>query len=296
MSLEALPTLYQHHHSLILEHLQFLGSMILFLLACSTKPGYITKDNVDEYLSRYPHDDVHFKKGDMCEICNIPRVPRSKHCKACGKCVARFDHHCPWINGCVGQNNAKYFVGFLLSMSITLFMVSYLSLISIVYFMSDNHMLDSPPHVYTRTECVLIDWKIGLILLLYHRKFTLMALLLCFCMAISTIIFFFSQLSVMASGRTTYEMIQWTKLEDNYRSAQRKFEKKQMTEEEFNVVLKPKYVTNYYRNNALHNILSCLYPLKFRQAQSDKDRVVDKRNHGKNAFLKMKYGGKEKKE
>lgn len=31
----------------------------------------------------------------------------------CGCCVERFDHHCIWINQCVGLNNYKYFLSFL---------------------------------------------------------------------------------------------------------------------------------------------------------------------------------------
>lgn len=41
------------------------------------------------------------------------RPPRAHHCRICKRCVRRMDHHCPWINNCVGERNQKYFLQFL---------------------------------------------------------------------------------------------------------------------------------------------------------------------------------------
>jgi palmitoyltransferase len=49
-------------------------------------------------------------KATMCRHCTRARPERSHHCALCGVCILRLDHHCPWINNCVGFNNHKYFL------------------------------------------------------------------------------------------------------------------------------------------------------------------------------------------
>jgi hypothetical protein len=38
----------------------------------------------------------------LCRTCNMMKPDRCHHCSICQKCVLKFDHHCPWINNCVG--------------------------------------------------------------------------------------------------------------------------------------------------------------------------------------------------
>lgn len=46
----------------------------------------------------------------FCVTCSVRRPLRSKHCKSCHRCVAKFDHHCVWINRCVGDGNIRPFL------------------------------------------------------------------------------------------------------------------------------------------------------------------------------------------
>ena len=52
------------------------------------------------------------KYNRVCVKCQCSKPPRCHHCSVCGRCVMMMDHHCPWMNNCVGQRNLKAFLLF----------------------------------------------------------------------------------------------------------------------------------------------------------------------------------------
>ena len=46
----------------------------------------------------------------ICLECVKRKPKRSYHCQVCQICVEQYDHHCTWINNCVGKHNIARFV------------------------------------------------------------------------------------------------------------------------------------------------------------------------------------------
>ena len=81
-------------------------------------PFFVRNNNLN-------HQEMIWK---ICKYCKEIKPLRTHHCSLCDICVIKMDHHCPWINNCVGQNNQRYFLLFLFHSFCYTFLVTILTL------------------------------------------------------------------------------------------------------------------------------------------------------------------------
>ena len=75
----------------------FLTTNILFLITWLRDPGYAKPLSDEAFLKLLETRNP----TSLCPVCKVIKTER--HCDVCNKCVERYDHHCQWVNNCVGK-------------------------------------------------------------------------------------------------------------------------------------------------------------------------------------------------
>ncbi|XP_040180663.1 palmitoyltransferase ZDHHC12 isoform X2 [Rana temporaria] len=97
--------------------LTVLCSVGLYFAVSLMDPGYVLSDSektfselAEQETSTMISSTVSMRR---CGYCLLKRPMRARHCKSCNRCVRRYDHHCPWIENCVGEKNHRVFMLYL---------------------------------------------------------------------------------------------------------------------------------------------------------------------------------------
>lgn len=108
-----------------------------------------------------------------CETCCIYRPPRASHCRQCDNCVENEDHHCIWLNNCIGKRNYRTFFTFVISSALLCLYAIAFSLchILLLYTQSDMSFKDTlsmaPVSLFIVLICFILVIPIGC-LACYH--------------------------------------------------------------------------------------------------------------------------------
>ena len=109
---------------------------ITFLRAACSDPGRIEAGMTPPFHKIFQSEFIENKNCVKCEGKETWKPPRAHHCRECNFCVFKMDHHCPWINNCVGSRNLKYFLQFLFYIMLASAELSLLCMLSFYYLLT----------------------------------------------------------------------------------------------------------------------------------------------------------------
>ncbi|XP_030317332.1 probable palmitoyltransferase ZDHHC12 isoform X1 [Calypte anna] len=95
-----------------------LCSVLLYFKVSLMDPGFVKSEEEEEADKSEEQSMVipqapSLIKLRRCGYCMVKQPMRAKHCQLCQHCVRRYDHHCPWIENCVGERNHPLFIVYL---------------------------------------------------------------------------------------------------------------------------------------------------------------------------------------
>ncbi|XP_028671239.1 palmitoyltransferase ZDHHC15B [Erpetoichthys calabaricus] len=105
----------------------------------------------------------------FCDWCQVIKPDRCHHCSVCEMCVLKMDHHCPWVNNCIGFSNYKFFLLFLAySMLYCIYVASTVLQYFIKYWVGEIHNDRAKFHVLFLLFVALMFFVSLMFLFGYH--------------------------------------------------------------------------------------------------------------------------------
>uniref|UniRef100_A0AC34R0W7 Palmitoyltransferase n=1 Tax=Panagrolaimus sp. JU765 TaxID=591449 RepID=A0AC34R0W7_9BILA len=78
--------------------------------------GYFVVNTLYHYFKArtlHPGAPVRSKLEPICRRCHTHKPRNASHCSICDTCIVDMDHHCIWLNNCVGAGNVRHFFLFI---------------------------------------------------------------------------------------------------------------------------------------------------------------------------------------
>lgn len=171
-------TIWGIFHSISFCIVAFLAILSHFK-AMTTDPGAVPPDAEPVSMNSLDNSHNNAELGDikepltrpsrakrLCRRCNAYKPERAHHCSICKRCIIKMDHHCPWVNNCVGIGNHKYFLLFIFytfcscSYSMTLIVSRFVNCIG--HIEKNEPCLDKPTHLLSLIGLVVESMLFGM--------------------------------------------------------------------------------------------------------------------------------------
>ena len=166
----------------------FLFVILFHIYLHYSNPGYLVSKNIQEESS----------SSRFCSKCQINKREKISHCPICEKCIFARDHHCFWIDNCVGYLNHKIFF-------------IYLVLLSSLFFYSELIIFRHFSNLKTESNSIISD---------YYENFSRSLMCLLFLQLISLSLYSFllliQQILLIGIGYTQYEMFKYSQTHKNF--------------------------------------------------------------------------------
>jgi hypothetical protein len=195
-------------------------ALFTFYLACTISPGKINASTVHVY-DNYPYDDVLYQEKE-CTTCKVPKLPRSKHCRVCDNCVPRFDHHCGWLNQCVGEENYKYFLLFVFSNACFLVYAGYLAIGVLVSVIIDEELYEQKYYRAGSKVAVGATHSIVFQYVLHKHSNIFMIAVLASVMGVALWAFIGYHFYLISCNTTTNESFKWGDVKSHFERLNKK--------------------------------------------------------------------------
>ncbi|KAJ2726465.1 palmitoyltransferase swf1 [Coemansia sp. Benny D115] len=182
--------------------------------ACVADPGVVNMGNVAQAQRVFRPDGLLYQANNLCRTCKVVKPARSKHCSVCGCCVQMMDHHCMWLNNCIGLNNARWFLVFLGSFTLVCLYGSYIFGTVLLELRQQNGLELAMVRDPDTGQLVPLSFRTSILYLLDENVLLAVLLVMLVILTPAIAIFTLYQLRIVSLGYTSNEETKWLTVAD----------------------------------------------------------------------------------